>query len=287
MQMLRALCGTLSLTPEDQAELEAALPYCFDVEPPYRLLNVLYGNREHELAMFRKGSNLHRHFAKWVRDEKGNVGDYAHIFNAPHDSLGSLVKQFLVAINMNEALEDPVLGPPIVAHISSALARSAGQAGNGFAIFIDEAAKLLQNRGFEDHAAEMFREYRKQGGVVGMAFQDPTALAQSRHAAAFIENTATFIFLPNSNAKAASFAPFNLNDEHLAFVTGRSGIPGRKALVIKRDAVTGFEESVIIDVDLSWTGKAMRFFRGGVDAIRELEHLKEKEGHQWRQHLTT
>ena len=76
-----------------------------------------------------------------------------------------------------------------------------------------------------------------------MAFQDPAALVQSRHAAAFIENIATLIILPNANAKPEGFAPFNLNQEHLDFATGRLTVPGRPALVVRRDAVTGFQRA--------------------------------------------
>ena len=67
--------------------------------------------------MFRKGSRLHRHFAKWVKDEKGNVGQYAHVFNAPRDSLSSLMDQFLVGINMNEALESGAWTADCGAHL--------------------------------------------------------------------------------------------------------------------------------------------------------------------------
>ncbi len=236
---------------------------------------------------------MRKAFAKWVTDDKGNVGLHSHVFNAPHDSLGGFLNQsHMVGINMNEALDDPVLGPPVVAHISAAISKVAAANSNGFTIFIDEAAKLLQNQGFRNLAMEMFREYRKLNGTVGLAFQDPAALFRCGAAEAFIENTSTFLFFPNSLASAQSLEPFNLNAEQIAFITGegdkqerRPQGRKRRVLVVKRDAATNFDESAIIDVDLRPLGEALRFYRAGTDANRDLAKLKQQWGETWLDHL--
>jgi len=220
-------------------------------------------------------------FARWVTDDRERAGLYAATFNAARDSLSGVLNQsFMTGINMNEALEDPNLGPPVVAHIASAIERLA-RAGRtkGFAIFIDEAAKLLRNPAFCGLAAEMYREYRKFGGAVGMAFQDPGALHKSGIADAVIENTASFFFFPNPQGNRSAYEPFNLNDEQEAFIFGAP--EGRKVLLVKRDAGTGFEESVILDIDLSPLGRPLRFYRSGPDAVRDLQAIQEKWGDQW------
>ncbi|MEW5728045.1 MAG: type IV secretion system protein VirB4 [Pseudomonadota bacterium] len=224
-------------------------------------------------------------FARWVTDERERVGLYANTFNAPRDSLAGLLNQsFMTGINMNEALEDPNLGPPVVAHIASAIERLArGGRTKGFAIFIDEAAKLLRNPAFCDLAAEMYREYRKFGGAVGMAFQDPGALHKSGIADAVIENTASFFFFPNPQGNREAYEPFNLNDEQTGFIFGAP--EGRKVLLVKRDAATGFEESTILDVDLAPLGRAVRFYRSGPDAVRDLMAIQDKWGDEWRAHV--
>ncbi|MBL4614289.1 MAG: hypothetical protein JKY27_05385 [Magnetovibrio sp.] len=190
---------------------------------------------------------------------------------------------------MNEALDDPVMGPPVVAHISEAIYRSAAIGGPGFNIFIDEAAKLLQNPGFKSLAMEMFREYRKLNGSVGMAFQDPAALFRSGDAEAFLENTATLMFLPNSLATRESLERFNFNDENMNFVLGGSFYQRqagqRQVLVVKRDAATGFDETAILDIDLTPLGDSLRFYRAGVDANNDLADLKRLWGDEWLTHL--
>jgi len=278
--ILRSLAGDHKLTPEEDAAFSHAVNLTFEVDPPERTLSAIYN------FAFAKRSALRQVFAKWVTDDKGNRGLHSHVFNAPHDSLGGLLDHYMVAINMNEALSDPELGPPVVSHMAAAIGQSAAKSAKGFTIFIDEAAKLLQNEGFRSLAAEMFREYRKLNGAVGLAFQDPAALLRSGMAEAFIENTATFIFLPNAQATAESFEPFNLNDEQMKFVLGRASTRReRRALIVKRDAASGFDESAIIDVDLSPLGEALRFYRAGTDANKDLQDLQATWGEAWADHL--
>src|SRR3546814_8200955 len=70
--------------------------------------------------------------------------------NAPSDTLGSvLAASHMVGINMNEALDDSDIGPPVVSHISAGIGQSAAQNSKGFGIFIDEAARS------EEHTSEL------------------------------------------------------------------------------------------------------------------------------------
>lgn len=234
---------------------------------------------------FPANSQARKAFSRWVTDDRGRAGLYASTFNASRDSLsGFLSRSFLIGINMNEALEDPNLGAPVVAHISNAIERLAREGrARGFAIFIDEAANLLRNPAFRDLAAVMYREYRKFGGAVGMAFQDPGALHKSGIADAVIENTATFFFYPNPQGNRAAYEPFNLNDEQKAFIFGAP--EGRKVLLVKRDAATGFEESTILNIDLGPLGRPIRFYRSGPDAVRDLQALQEQWGEQWLENI--
>jgi type IV secretion system protein VirB4 len=283
-KILMAMAGEHVLNDEDKSAIDHAVELAFKLNPPNRTLNNIF-----EYAFARRTS-LRRAFARWVVDGKGNEGKDSHIFNAPHDAMGSyLLSSHMVGINMNEALDDPVVGPPVVAHISEAISTSAAQASTGFNIFIDEAAKLLQNPGFKALAMEMYREYRKLNGTVGMAFQDPAALFRSGAAEAFLENTATLFFFPNSLATRESLAPFNLNEEQIGFILGGEFYERkegeRQVLIVKRDAASGLDESAIVDVDLTPLGNSLRFYRAGTDANSHLEQVKRQWGDAWLEHL--
>ncbi len=282
--VLKSMAAGIELDEDADAEFNHAVKLAFQLDAPDRTLNAIY-----EYA-FRKKTTLRKAFARWVTDSKGNAGINSHIFNAPRDSLSSFLESApMVGINMNEALDDPVVGPPIVAHISSAIYNNAARNPKPFSIFIDEAAKLLQNDGFKSLAVEMFREYRKLDGSVGLAFQDPAALFRSGQAEAFLENSSTLIFLPNSQASNDSLEPFNLNDEQKSFIleggTSHENTSGaaeaRHVLVIKRDAAAGIDESAILDVDLSPLGESLRFYRAGPQANKHLKAVKDKWGEEW------
>ncbi|NMM43931.1 type IV secretion system protein VirB4 [Rhodospirillaceae bacterium KN72] len=280
---LKSLIDEESTDDEDEADLAHAVQLAFKLAPPERTLDAIY-----EFA-FRKRSGLRRSMSKWVTDGKGNAGLNAHIFNAPRDSLsGFLGQSFLVGINMNEALGDPVLGPPIVTHIASAIETAAhNQLGDvgGFNVFIDEAANLMRNAGFKSLVAEWYREIRKLNGAIGVAFQDPTALFDSGVAEAVVENTATTIFFPNPKANLTALQRFNLNSEQIGFIMTPPAPGQRRVLVVKQDAAAGFEESAIVDVDLGALGDVTRFYDSGPSSVQRLNDLKQNWGMEWARYL--
>lgn len=281
--ILSAMCGSMTLTSDDKARLAAAAELAFHLEPPHRTLTEVLADA------FPQGSELRAQFSRWVVDPKGNRGQYAHVLNAPFDSIGSgvLLGHHLIGINMNEALEDSDLGPPVVSHIAQALSQSAAANAKGFVLFIDEAAKLTANPGFSALAAEWYREIRKLGGSVGMAYQDPGALLSCRDAKAIIDGTATMIFLPNAKANPADLTALGLNEEQVAFASGQTPLKAgqRQALVIRQDAAIGLDESAILDVDLGFLGEALRFYDAGPDANRRIAALQAHWGDQWLSHL--
>ena len=65
--ILRALCGDLVLTPEDKEALGHAVDLAFQLEPPHRTLNEIFSHA------FPRRSDLRRHMAQWVTDDKGKV----------------------------------------------------------------------------------------------------------------------------------------------------------------------------------------------------------------------
>jgi type IV secretion system protein VirB4 len=278
--LIRAMLGDVGHTPGVEDILAHAVETAFTLPIDERTFNEIYP------TCFPADTDAQRAFARWVTDDKEREGLYARIFNAPRDSLAGFLNQsFMVGINMNEALDDPVLAQPVVAHISNAIERLVkSERSRGYLLFIDEAAKLLANRTFADWIKEQYRECRKLRGAIGLAFQDPGALHAAGIADAVIENTATFFFFPNPQGNRAAYEVFNLNDEQKAFIFG-GGHEGRRVLVVKRDAATGFEESVILNIDLAPRGAATRFYRSGPEAVRDLLNIQAKWGSEWLAHV--
>ncbi|WP_135078544.1 VirB4 family type IV secretion system protein [Terasakiella sp. SH-1] len=186
------------------AAINHLIDLAFHLDRGERTFDALYDHA------FERRSKLKERFGLWVRE-----GQQSHLFNAPYDTLkNTLTGSHLIGINMNEILNDPIVGPPVVTHISEAV-REVGRQKKGFNLFVDEAANLLQNDGFKKFVKEMYREYRKLDGCVGMAFQDPAGLFDSGIAPAVLTNTAMKIFFPNANADPESLRQFNFNEEQM------------------------------------------------------------------------
>ncbi|PLW77182.1 VirB4 family type IV secretion system protein [Cohaesibacter celericrescens] len=279
LQIFRLLLGN-EYTDDMDAVLSTSLDLAGYLPIGERTLNNIFA------GSFPKLSPERRILAKWISDDE-REGQYSHVFNSPRDQItGFLEKSFLAGINMNEALEDPVLGPPVIAHIATAISQVAQKTDGGFSIFIDEAANLLRNEGFRKLALEMYREYRKLDGLVGLAFQEPGALLSVEGASGIIENAQTMFFFPNSNVDTKNLEPFNLSNEQIAFIKGEGDMRGgRQVMVVKRFEADSFNESAIIDIDLSPYGDALRFYRSGPAPIRELNQVKSEWGDQWLSHI--
>ncbi|MGH0004356.1 VirB4 family type IV secretion system protein [Pseudovibrio ascidiaceicola] len=236
---------------------------------------------------FPPDTDIKRAFTRWVKDERHGEGAYSHIFNTPHDSLRTFLQQsHLVGIDMTEPLKDPLLGPALVTHIASAIYEAAKVNDSGFSIFVDEAANLLRNEGFRELVNQMFMEYRKLDGVVGLAFQNPEALVEFEGSAKIINNAPTLFFMAGCGGSDKALEPFNLSEDQIAFIRGETDLAGgRQVLLIKRDLASGFNESTIIDVDLSGLGDALRFYRSGTGPMAELRKIQDVWGEQWPAHV--
>ena len=79
-----------------------------------------------------------------------------------------------------------------------------------------------------------------------------------------------------------------MNEEQKLFIQGKTRSrkkKDRRVLIVKRDETTGYEESLILDVDLTPLGEPARFYRSGPAANAVLENLKQKWGATWQSHL--
>jgi type IV secretion system protein VirB4 len=277
--LVRLMLGEAAQGEEVEDILRRAADIAFQLPREQRSFNEIFR------LSFEKQTAAHKAFSQWVEDHKGRRGPHAHIFNAPSDSLGGLLDQsFLTAINMNDVLDDVTLAAPVVAHIGNGIERVARSGSlRGFNLFVDEAANLVRNPEFREFVKVAYREYRKLGGCVGLAFQEPKALISSGILEEVLANTATFGFYPSPNSSREHYAPFGLNDEQWSFIS--SAPEGRKILLVKRDASTGLNESVILDIDLDPLGAAKRFYDSGPDAVLRLQAIQEQWGDEWHAHV--
>lgn len=101
-------------------------------------------------------------------------------------------------LDYTEILEDPATCPAIMMYLMYRVEQLID--GRRFAFFMDEYWKALQVRYFENFAKNKQKTIGKQNGFGVYMTQSPSDTLASPIAKALIEQTATFIFLPNPTA---------------------------------------------------------------------------------------
>jgi len=244
---------------------------------------------------FDQGSKVQLGMKKWVVDPDGNKGPYARLLNGQTDALTrQMDDNFLIGWNSDQILKEPEMAAPVFEHILRGILSECKAGGFGFNIFVDEAAALFKNDAFRSGVEELFREVRKNNGIVGVAFQEPSALSQSDVADAVFTNCSTFFLFPNTSADRNDYRHFNLNDEQWGYIKGMSDLSNRvkrSVMMIKRDKSGGAdsEESVILDIDLGpIVGPMIKVYQSGsraVDLMKQLQNDYGKENLEWVNHL--
>ncbi len=278
---LRRLFRMMAAVNDDESleKIEEAVRKTLDIPDVMdRQLNKIYRSG------FGAGAELKKGMRKWVTVD-GRPGPYAFLMNAEFDSLARQMDEtFLIGWNADQILKEPEVAAPVFEHIGHVVRSECKRGGYGFNIFVDEAANLFRNQAFRDEAAVMYREYRKLGGVVGVAFQEPSALRESGIGSAVFNNVSTIFLFPNSQAQREDYAELNLNSEQWDYIKGLSSINAaveRSVMLIKRDKSGGAnaEESLILDVNLKpILGPLVRCYQSGPRAVRLMEELKDAYG---------
>ena len=118
----------------------------------------------------------------------------------------------IYGFDYTELLEDSQTCPAIMMYLMYRVENIID--GRRFAFFMDEYWKALSVSYFEDFAKNKQKTIRKQNGFGVYMTQSPSDTLRSPIARALIEQTATFIFLPNPAADRADYTSgFKLTDD--------------------------------------------------------------------------
>lgn len=154
--------------------------------------------------------------------------------------------------------------------------------GRRFAFFMDEYWKALSVPYFEDFARNKQKTIRKQNGFGVYMTQSPSDTLRSPIARALIEQTATFIFLPNPTADRGDYVDgFKLSDTEFELV--RSLGEGSRMFLIKQGASVS-----IAMLDLKGFGDELKILSGTTANVATLERLRAHYGEhpdQWISHF--
>jgi type IV secretion system protein VirB4 len=169
-----------------------------------------------------------------------------------------------------EILDDAVTCPAVMMYLMFRVENLID--GRRFAFFMDEYWKALSVSYFEDFAKNKQKTIRKQNGFGVYMTQSPSDTLRSPIARALIEQTATFIFLPNPTADYHDYVEgFKLTEPEFELL--KSLREGSRMFIIKQgDSVS------VGTLDLRGFDDELKILSGTTANVAKLDVLRERLG---------
>jgi type IV secretion system protein VirB4 len=246
-------------TPKEMAEITHAINAVAESETEVRGFELVIQNLPPG-----DGNGLADRLAKWSR-----TGQYGWALDCETDEL-TFEGGRIYGFDYTELLDDPVTCPAVMMYL---MFRVQGLIdGRRFSFFMDEYWKALSVKYFEDFAKNKQKTIRKQNGFGVYMTQSPRDTLDSPIAAALIEQTATFIFLPNPTADRADYVEgFKLTDAEYEVVRGL-GESSRSFLIKQGHSVT------VAKLDLQGFNDELKVLSGSTDNVERLDRLRSRLG---------
>ena len=172
----------------------------------------------------------------------------------------------IFGFDYTDLLDDPATCPAIMIYLMYRV--EAMIDGRRFAFFMDEYWKALSVSYFEDFAKNKQKTIRKQNGFGVYMTQSPSDTLRSPIARALIEQTATFIFLPNPTADEGDYIEgFKLTQTEFELLKGL-GEGSRQFLIKQGDAVS------LASFNLSGFDEELKVLSGTTANVQKLDGLR-------------
>lgn len=186
----------------------------------------------------------------------------------------------IFGFDYTDLLDDPATCPAIMVYLMYRV--EAMIDGRRFAFFMDEYWKALSVSYFEDFAKNKQKTIRKQNGFGVYMTQSPSDTLRSPIARALIEQTATFIFLPNPTADEADYVEgFKLTPTEFELLKGL-GESSRTFLIKQGDVVS------IGSFNLVGFDDELKVLSGTTANVQKLDRLRALHGDdpaEWMPHF--
>lgn len=250
-------------TPKESAEIHHAVGAMSQLPASIRgfetLIQNLPPNDDNGIA-----ARLH----KWCRtsDRPGALGWALDC----SDDLLEFEPGRIYGFDYTELLDDPRTCPAVMMYLMHRVENIID--GRRFAFFMDEYWKALSVSYFEDFAKNKQKTIRKQNGFGVYMTQSPSDTIASPIAKALIEQTATFIFMPNPTADRDEYVNhFKLTDAEFEAVAALT--KGSRMFAIKQGA-----RFSIAQLDLGEFRPELRVLSGSTDNVAKVENLRARLG---------
>lgn len=175
-----------------------------------------------------------------------------------------------------DLLDDPKVCPAVMMYLMYRVESAID--GRPFIFFMDEYWKALSDPVFEKFVKDKQKTIRKQNGLGVYMTQSPSDTLQSPIARALIEQTATFIFLPNPTADHGDYVDgFKLTEAEFQIVKNLQ--EGSRMFLVKQGNTT-----TVAMLDLRGFERELQVLSGTTDNVARLDGLRARLGdapEQW------
>jgi type IV secretion system protein VirB4 len=176
----------------------------------------------------------------------------------------------IYGFDYTELLDDAATCPAVMMYLMYRVEKLID--GRRFAFFMDEYWKALSVSYFEDFAKNKQKTIRKQNGFGVYMTQSPSDTLRSPIARALIEQTATFIFLPNPTADRGDYVDgFKLTDTEFGVV--KSLNEGSRMFMVKQGEQVG-----LATLNLAAFSDELKVLSGTTDNVARLDKLRARLG---------
>ena len=264
LRVLVRPAGGRALTAREDGDLEQALRGTLALAQPARRLSRLL-----EFLDPTDAEGLYVRLARWCETSRG---DYAWVFDNPHDSIvARLAGRPVVGFDASEFLEHELIRAPVTLYMFHLVRQLLD--GRRLVCWMDEFWRLLADPAFESFAREGPKTWRKLNGVMCLATQSASDVLDSPISRTIVEQTATKVFFPNADASADEYTrglglterEFKLLKEQLE--------PGSRSFLVKQG-----HHSIVCRLDLHGFDGELAVISGRARHLERLSRLMAERG---------
>lgn len=187
------------VTHNDEQQIDRALDTLMHhIDKPDRRMAVLLQSLPNPIGEVDGRPTVHARLMKFAEG-----GEFGWLFDNPVDLL-DLTTHRIYGFDVTEFLENPEIRAPLLMYLifrtEKMLAPEGADKKPPFIYAFDEFWKMLSDPDFEDLAKNKAKTIRKQNGIFVFSTQEPSDALQSAIAKTLVQQTATYVFLPNPGA---------------------------------------------------------------------------------------
>jgi type IV secretion system protein VirB4 len=251
-------------TVREMNDLDQALRGTLALDPEARRLSRLV-----EFLDPTDPEGLHARLARWC---EGCRGDYAWVFDNPHDTVvARLTGRSVIGFDVTEFLDHALTRSPITLYLFHLVRQLLD--GRRLVCWMDEFWRLLADPAFENFAKDGPKTWRKLNGVMCLATQSASDVLGSPISRTLIEQTPTKVFFPNADADLQEYTQgFGLSEREFKLIKDQLE-PGSRMFLIKQA-----HHSVVCQLDLKGYDGELAVISGRAGGVRRMHEIMAANG---------